>query len=104
KPPGQLAVVRSPACPAVVSDRRYPMRNRDYSTDVQIPCGTKLRHKVMEKQWIIEKPDPCGPGSSSSAREPTINFQRGTMLASRSRSGRIDNRSPAATKSIWPPP
>src|SRR5215471_5535552 len=26
----------------------------------------------------IEKPDPFGSGSSSSAREPTITFQRGT--------------------------
>lgn len=50
------------------------MRNRDYYTNVQI----SLRHKVMEKQCIIEKPDPCGSGSSSSAREPTITFQRGT--------------------------
>src|SRR5262249_40724221 len=35
-------------------------------------CAQRLRHSV------IEKPDPCGPGSSSSAREPTITFQRGT--------------------------
>src|SRR3954465_3620261 len=41
-------------------------------------CANPLRHRV------IEKPDPCGSGSSSSAREPTITFQRGTLPAPRS--------------------
>jgi hypothetical protein len=53
---------------ALVSDRRYPMRNRIITST----CAKCLRHRV------IEKPDPCGPGLSSSAREPTITFQRGT--------------------------
>src|SRR5262249_26513104 len=41
-------------------------------SDNYLSCAQRLRHSV------IEKPDPCGPGSSSSAREPTITFQRGT--------------------------
>ena len=44
------------------------MRNRIITSR----CAQCLRHRV------IEKPDPCGSGPSSSAREPTITFQRGT--------------------------
>src|SRR5262245_45631477 len=54
--------------PRPVSDRRYPVRNGDH----YLCCAKRLRHRV------VEKPDPCGSGLSSSAREPTITFQRGT--------------------------
>src|SRR6185295_7699090 len=39
KPPGQRAAARLPACPVAVSDRRYPMRNREYYRRCENPCG-----------------------------------------------------------------
>src|SRR5262245_66249087 len=70
-PPGRwnkAARAVASTVPRPVSDRRYPVRNGEY----YLCCAKRLRHRV------IEKPDPCGSGLSSSAREPTITFQRGT--------------------------